>query len=267
MEEKWSLEAIQQFWTDNAKTHGESFAASWNDPGAIELEINNILPRLTEGDTVIDIGCANGYSTLRYAEAISLQIKGVDYIPEMIETARQQLKTRDGSLKAQAQFEVGNIMGLNEPDNAYDKAIVTRVLINLATWENQRIALQECLRVLKPGGTLLLSEATLQGWQKMNTFRQEWGLEPVPMPPHNIYLDERLITETAKPLNATVESIINFSSTYFVGTRVIKPLLAKAVGLPELEKQANLEWNRFFAMLPAFGDYGTQKLFIIKKNS
>ena len=36
--------------------------------------------------------------------------------------------------------------------------------------------MEECARVLKPGGILLLSEATIQGWTKLNDFRAEWGL-------------------------------------------------------------------------------------------
>lgn len=278
MDKRYTLEEIEQHWTENARTYGTSYAASWNDQYAIELEINTILQRLQDGEQIIDIGCANGYSTLRYAAEKQIRLKGVDYIPEMIELAKGQLqrmrqpllvddllKNRPQPLKGSVEFEVGNIMKLAEPDNRYDKAIVVRVLINLETWENQAQALSECVRILKPGGTLLLSEAVLQGWQKMNTFRLEWGLEPVPMPPHNTYLDERLITDYMPKIGARVEEIVNFSSTYFVGTRVLKPLLAQASGQPELEKQTDIEWNRFFSMIPAFGDYGTQKLFVISK--
>lgn len=265
MEKRYTLEEIRQHWTENARTYGTSFAASWNDKYAIELEIRTILQYLQEGDNVIDIGCANGFSTLHYAAERPLSLKGIDYIPEMIEHAKRQLQQLKPSLQADVEFATGNILDLTEPNNHYDKAVVVRVLINLETWENQAQALGECVRILKPGGMLLLSEATLQGWQRINAFRTEWGLEPVPMPPHNTYLDERLIADYVPKLGADLKEIVNFSSTYFVGTRVLKPLIAKASGQPELEKQTDTEWNRFFSLLPAFGDYGTQKLFIIQK--
>lgn len=265
MERRYTLDEIQKHWTENARTYGTSYAASWNDPYAIELEINTILQHLQEGERVIDIGCANGYSTLRYAAEKRIQLKGVDYIPEMIEHANRQLEQLKPNLQADTTFTSGNIMNLTEPDYTYDKAIVVRVLINLETWENQAQALQECVRILKPGGTLLLSEATLQGWQKINAFRQEWDIEPVPMPPHNTYLDERLVADYVPKIGASLQEIVNFSSAYFVGTRVLKPLFARAIGKPELEKQTDTEWNRFFSTVPAFGDYGTQKLFIITK--
>lgn len=265
MEKRYTLEEIRQHWTENAKTYGSSFAASWNDKYAIELEIKTILQYLQDGEHVIDIGCANGYSTLNYAAVKNIRLKGIDYIPEMIEHAERQLRLLKPSLQADVEFATGNIMALTEPNNHYDKAIVVRVLINLETWENQVLALGECVRILKPGGILLLSEATLQGWQRMNAFRTEWGLESVPMPPHNTYLDERLIAAYVPKIGADLKEIVNFSSTYFVGTRVLKPLLARATGQPALEKQTDIEWNRFFSLLPAFGDYGTQKLFVIQK--
>ena len=60
-------------------------------------------------------------------------------------------------------------------------------------------------------------------------------------------------------------AIRNFASTYFVGTRVLKPLLAKALGDSSAVADPDMEFNRWFAQLPAQGDYGTQKLFVFRK--
>jgi hypothetical protein len=62
-----------------------------------------------------------------------------------------------------------------------------------------------------------------------------------------------------------LEEISNFSSTYFVGTRVLKPLLAGAIGNGVDPARAEMEWNRFFSLLPTAGDYGTQKLFVFRR--
>ena len=59
--------------------------------------------------------------------------------------------------------------------------------------------------------------------------------------------------------------LVNFASTYFVGTRVLKPLLAQALGGKMDPANPNAEWNRWFSTLPACGDYGTQKLFVFRK--
>jgi hypothetical protein len=58
---------------------------------------------------------------------------------------------------------------------------------------------------------------------------------------------------------------VNFAGTYFVGTRVIKPLLAQLLDREELIADPSSHWNRWFATLPAAGDYGTQKLLVFRK--
>ncbi len=58
---------------------------------------------------------------------------------------------------------------------------------------------------------------------------------------------------------------MNFASTYFVMTRVAKPLLANAVAAPIDVTDPSSHWNRWASQLPAAGDYGTQKLFVFRR--
>lgn len=264
MSEKFSLEQIREYWIQQALAHGDSPAASWSDQMVIELEIRECLKHLSDGDRVLDVGCANGYSTVRFALEKRLDIRGVDYIPEMIAQARARLAELRPELHGTVEFDVGDITGLEEPAGAYDKVVVTRVLINLGEWDRQQTGLRECARVLKPGGRLLLSEATLQGWQKLNAFRREWGLPDLPMPPFNLYLDEKQVIEATSGTFRLLE-ISDFASSYYVGTRLLKPLLIQALGSQSDVADPLMHWNRWFAQLPACGDYGTQKLFLLEK--
>jgi ubiquinone/menaquinone biosynthesis C-methylase UbiE len=262
--EKLSLDEIREFWTRQAVEHGQSAAASWSDHRVIELEIAEIVKRLEDGDRVLDVGCANGFSTVQLAAQRRIAIKGLDYIPEMIEQARQRLSSLEGRLLGKVEFGTGDIASLKEPDGSWDKVVVVRVVINLGEWKNQLAAILECARVLRKGGLLLLSEATLQGWRRMNAFRREWGLPDIPMPAFNNYLDQDEVAKAVEPRLRLVE-ISNFASTYFVGTRVLKPLLDRALGGGVNVASPDMEWNRWFAQLPAAGDYGTQKLFVFEK--
>jgi ubiquinone/menaquinone biosynthesis C-methylase UbiE len=261
---KYDTEQIRQFWTEQATQHGLSPNASWSDRPVIEMEIREMSRRLRAGDRVLDVGCANGYSTVRYALDKGAVIKGLDYIPEMIEQARERLRTLPPHGAREITFDVGDIRKLDEPSSTYDAVVVTRVLINLGDEQEQAQALAECARVLKPGGTLLLSEATVQGWTKLNAFRGEWGLPPIPMPPFNRYLDERRVLEAAKGTLEVVE-IANFASSYYVGTRVLKPLLGALTGRAERIADPEMHLNHWFASLPPAGDYGTQKLFVFRR--
>lgn len=264
MTERYDLTDIFKYWTDQAKTHGPSYAASWSDVGVISLEIQELLKYLQDGDRVLDVGCANGYSTAALAMARRIEVRGLDYIPEMIEAAERRRAELPQAVRARTSFAVGNILDMKEPAGRWDKVVVVRVLINLATWENQRRAIEQCAHMLRAGGLLLLSEATLQGWERMNGLRKEWGLGEIPMPAFNTYLDQEKVVEAAAPFFDLV-SVANFSSTYFVGTRVLKPLLAKLAGNEDRVPDPLSEWNRWFSMAPAWGDYGTQKLFVLRR--
>ena len=264
MSQKLTLEEIRDFWRRQAVEHGPSPSVSWSDHRVIEMEIRELVRRLDDGDKVLDVGCANGYSTIQLASQKAIQIRGLDYLPEMIEQARASMRSLPSSIPGKIDFNVGSIMAIPEPNGAYDKVVVVRVVINLGEWSNQLTALRECARVLKPGGVLLLSEATIQGWSKLNDLRREWDLPDIPMPGFNSYLDEQKVIEfMAEELE--LMDLVNFASTYFVGTRLLKPLLARALGGKMDPANPNAELNRWFSMLPAYGDYGTQKLFVFRK--
>lgn len=264
MNKKFTRKEIHEYWEQQALKYGQSPASSWSDQMVIEMEIQTILKYLENDDRVLDVGCGSGYSTVQFASLKRISIRGIDYVSEMIEQARQRLKRMANKLLGTVEFDVGKITFFHEPTEAYDKVIVIRVIINLDSWDNQLRGLLECARVLKSGGMLLLSEATLQGWQQLNRFRQEWGLPRIPMPSFNRYLDQEKVIEAVSSDLQIIE-LVNFSSTYYVGTRVLKPLLIQALGSKTNAADPNMEWNRWFAQLPSWGDYGTQKLFIFRK--
>lgn len=264
MSDRFNLDQIREFWSEQAREHRQSPTASWSDVPVIDMEIAAILRHLADRDRVLDVGCANGYSTVQFASQRRISVRGVDYIPEMIEHARARLVGLIDKLPGTVEFDVGDITALAEPSGAYDKVVVIRVVINLGDEDRQVLAIRECGRVLRSGGLLLCSEATLDGWRRLNRFRQEWGLPEIPMPPFNLYLDHgRLVEAVATELELV--DIVDFSSTYYVGTRVLKPLLVQALGADIDVANPDMEWNRWFSLLPPWGGYGVQKLLVFRR--
>ncbi|MDP9261663.1 MAG: class I SAM-dependent methyltransferase [Actinomycetota bacterium] len=256
-------EEIRQFWSEMAHMHGESPSASWSDHGVIELEIRAIGARLQPGARTLDAGCANGYSSARYA-ALGASVVGVDYIPEMVEHAESRRQALPREVAERIEFRVGDIRALEFEDASFDAVVSTRVIINLPSWEEQVVGLRECVRVLRPGGVFLLSEATEQGWRRLNTLRREWGLADIPMPPFNLYLDQDHVLEAVAG-EVALEDVSNFASSYYVATRLLKPLLAARADIAVDVADPDAEFNRWAAALPPAGDYGTQKLFVLRR--
>jgi ubiquinone/menaquinone biosynthesis C-methylase UbiE len=254
---------IREFWAEQALLHGESPAASWSDHRLIDLEIAAIGARIRPGERVLDAGCANGYSSARYA-ALGATVVGVDYTSAMIENAESRRRALPADVAERLEFAVGDITALDFADASFDTVVSTRVIINLPSWDEQVRALRECARVLRPGGLFLLSEATEQGWNRLNTLRREWGFTDIPMPPFNHYLDEERVKEAiAGALD--IEAISDFASSYYVATRLLKPLLAARTEVQVDVADPDAEFNRWAATLQPAGDYGTQKLFVLRR--
>lgn len=260
---KFSLDQIGAYWGDQARSHGTDPVASWSDLPMMDLEIRIIGAYLDPGDQVLDVGCANGSSTIRYAREREVHIKGVDRVPEMIDQAIANLGQDPTIPSDRVSFSVGNALALDEPSGAYDKLITTRMLINLGEWEHQERALHELARVVRPGGLLLLSEATIQGFDEMNAARTEWGLPEIPLKAFNFYLDEDRVLDAVQPFTSSVE-LIDFSSSYYFGTRVLKPLLMKALGV---DVPTDSRWNRLFSEIPSWGRMGTERLFVLRRSA
>lgn len=257
---------IKNYWTSQAVRHGPAASASWADARAIDLEKRALLPYLQDGARVLDIGCSNGHATLTYAALKDIDILGMDYVPEMIEAARENHRAMARSLRGKAAFEVGDVRSLSLADAVFDTVITTRVIINLQNWEAQRQGIRECLRALRPGGVALLSEATRQGHENLNRLRAELGLPPLKTPDFNLYLDiEQVAAEPWEDVDEV--EIVDFSSTYYLMTRALKPILEKLPGALVKAVDPASEVNRLAAMLPAWGDYGVQKLFVLRKRN
>lgn len=255
---------IRDHWEAQASTYGEAPDASWSDIRVMELEVDEIARRLPDRGRVLDVGCANGWSTIQFAVRGHIDVRGLDYVNGMVQSARARLDQMREGLRGTVEFDVGDMLELPEADASYDAVVSIRAVINLEAWDKQARGLAECVRVLKPGGVFLLSEATLQGWERLNALRREWGLPDIAMPDFNSYLDEEKVIAELH-VDCRLEELVNFASTYYVGTRLLKPLLAQATGAPLDVADPRSELNRWFASLPAWGDYGTQKLFVFRK--
>ena len=110
---------------------------------------------LQTGDRVLDVGCGPGRLAVALAERVapSGSVDGIDAAVEMINRASSRARKRG----AAATFQVAFAQQLPFPDATFDAVACTLALHHVAE-DDQRTAVGEMYRVLKPHGRLLIAE-------------------------------------------------------------------------------------------------------------
>ncbi|TNE43835.1 MAG: methyltransferase domain-containing protein [Deltaproteobacteria bacterium] len=105
------------------------------------------------GKHVLEVGCGVGYDVFNLARIVGPEghVTGVDLSETLLSKAREQAAT--GSLPCS--FEQASIESLPFEDHTFDACRIDRVLIHVP---DPAQALEEVLRVLRPGGVLVVLE-------------------------------------------------------------------------------------------------------------
>ncbi|CBL44847.1 UbiE/COQ5 methyltransferase [gamma proteobacterium HdN1] len=107
---------------------------------------------LASSKELLDLGCGGGQVLALLAKRYpSLQLSGVDLSYEQVARARKRLDAFSG----RAEVKQGSALEIPYPDAHFDTVIS---IASIKHWPDPQRGLQECVRVLKPGGTLLVVE-------------------------------------------------------------------------------------------------------------
>ena len=246
---------IFEFWEQQAEKHGHSDKATNPDQYYRKLEIASILRVMAQmpHETILDVGCGNGFTTDHMGnEFPEADVVGVDFSPKMIAQAKDI-----GGGPNIAFFE-GDVLSLSRNrylvPGHYDVVISTRCLINLANWQEQKIAILEMRKMLKPDGRLILVENFKEGLANLNSVRATVGLSPIGERWHNFYIPQmeflRFISQSKGTfIQEYAENIGNF---YYLASRV---LYAKQCMDRGIEPDYNNPINQIACNLPTLGEY------------
>jgi ubiquinone/menaquinone biosynthesis C-methylase UbiE len=112
-----------------------------------------LLQTLPESGSVLDLGCGAGRIALYMAEQ-GYQVTGTD-VSESLLAAAQEIA---GKQNLPITFVRTEGTAIPFPDEQFDMLIGFKVLCYIPTKELRRLFLQECSRVLKPGGHFVLTQ-------------------------------------------------------------------------------------------------------------
>lgn len=253
---------ILEYWNAQADEHEDSHNASWGDQWAIDLEIDTIGGYLRPGDHVLDVGCANGFSAFRQLERGPASLVGVDFSENMVSQANKALAKR--RVDADVRFELGDVRALAFADDSFDLVYTTRVLINLPTWDQQMQGILECLRVCRPGGTVVLSEGFWEPLVLLNALRALKSLPPLVEHDFNRYLKMDRLSAFLERQPVDFE-LIDFSSIYYLGSRFLRELVTNPDDHPGYSNPINEIFYRIEKEYSG-GGFGIQQACVITKH-
>ncbi|MEP6953447.1 MAG: methyltransferase domain-containing protein [Solirubrobacteraceae bacterium] len=119
------------------------------------LLLGLLAPHAKRGDALLDVGCASGYYTTRYLVRGGSAV-GIDVAESSLTLARQRA-SRAG-VEARCEFRAGDLRSLPADDGSFDVVLATEVLEHV---REQEQALRELARVVRPGGTLIVSSPSV----------------------------------------------------------------------------------------------------------
>jgi glycosyltransferase involved in cell wall biosynthesis/SAM-dependent methyltransferase len=126
---------------------------------------------LHDGEAVLDCGCGMGVYLMMMGKLRNLKLYGVDGDLARLEWAENE--------RAPAHLSSVDIHRLPFADASFDKILMSEVLEHLA---DDRVAMREIYRVLKPGGILALSVPHANypfWWDPINKTLERLGQEPI----------------------------------------------------------------------------------------
>ncbi|WP_255946515.1 SAM-dependent methyltransferase [Streptomyces odontomachi] len=133
-------------------------------------------------DHLLDIGCGTGGPAVRLAGASGARVTGVTVSASQVSACIQ--RAQEAGLADRVTFALGNAMDLG-PEHAAESYDAAWAIDSFAHMSDRLAALRGALRVLRPGGRLLLTEFTRHGEptpEHLAVWRTVWTSPPPETP-------------------------------------------------------------------------------------
>lgn len=243
---------------ESLKYWNKNDVESMYDKHLLNAEIELIIQRIPPNTKILDAGCGEGEGTLVYSAIPGVVVHAVDFSQTRLSKAKDRLKERENVVLKRVDF-----LGQYQLDNDYDIIVSQRFLINLTEWRLQSKILLDLMSMLKPGGRMLIFEGSRQGVDSLNEFRAAWGLDPIPVKWHNLFLDDDMLLEFMQLHSYSLKETDGLG-TYLLLTRGIRPNLDRELNW-DCEFNKIAATNKIKELLGFSTRYSRLKLWVFQK--
>ena len=150
---------VDRVYSEYSRSAGKQRAWAADNPGnaAIRAELLGLIreraaPELAGDGEILDVGCGTGWLLRALSEAGigAGRLHGIDALPARVAAARQAVPG--------AEIEVGDAGRLPFPDGSFAVVLALTLLSSLGSQREIRESVGEGIRILAPGGLLLIYE-------------------------------------------------------------------------------------------------------------
>ncbi|HEV3176227.1 MAG TPA: class I SAM-dependent methyltransferase [Stellaceae bacterium] len=219
-----SLAEIEAYWREaaSAETDADGLRPTARDPFLQEAVETAIERHLSGGDRLLDVGCGDGASTLRFAGRVREAV-GIDYIDTFVSRASAASAQRGIGNVRFRQASVLDLSELRRAEGVFDVAVSIRCLINLPEVAQQAKGIAEIAASVRSGGCYLASEGWEEGMRGLNRLREAAGLPAIKTVSYNLLLPRAVFEAEAKQ-HFEIDGYHSLGFYLFM-SRVVQPLV------------------------------------------
>lgn len=200
----------------------------------VEIDFRYLYLNIKDGAKILDIGCGNGSFINRLLKK-GWDAYGIDFDEKAVTFCKQKgLKVNHGDLLSQ-----------KYPDSTFDVVTLNHVIEHLF---NPNEIIEECNRILKPKGKLVIATPNNKSWLFLNVFKKDWF--PLDAPRHITLFNRNSLMALFKDKGFSIEfCMTTIRNDYYVyaASRVIKKKGFFEMG-KEKPKKAHLIIGKLFQL-------------------
>lgn len=210
------------FWVERLKTKPERQVCT-NDVAFDDVEDNEILKRVKDNSSILEIGCGNGVLYSKISKKLkNFSYKGTDFVEDLVEVSKKKSSSKNHMFIQQDMTDINK----DSFDQKYDFIISKRAIQNVLDQKLQIQTIENLGHFLKEDGIMILVESSADAQNRLNFERKKYNLSQIIPPFHNLFFDDEKINDHNFN-NLKLVEISPFASDFYYITRLIYARYAK----------------------------------------